>query len=196
MSDTSNIGLIHNKDLPKDAIHIAIAQVRAGEELKAGDRVGFKEGNEVVFKDTNTIGIIDPFIEGKVAKDCLCYLFLFPNTVTSLTHNWEHPLFNRTPERIEVARKWLGDNCGDYYDYGYGDPDGRVKEYSNAENFIDMFSKGEFTWFAASGDDFSEYYNSNKDGTFRKQFWDNLEIVTGVLATKKQRDQEYFACSC
>ncbi len=103
MSDTTNIGLIHNKDLPKDAIHIAIAQVRAGEKLKAGDSIGFKEGEQIVYKDTNAIGIVDPFIEGEVAKDCMFYIFLYPNTVTSLVHQWEHPAFNRTPERIKVA---------------------------------------------------------------------------------------------
>jgi hypothetical protein len=190
VSDTSNIGLIHNRPLPNDAIHIAIAQVVAGEPLKAGDRVGWLEGKEgVVSKSDNPLGIIDPFLTQDVSKDCQCYLFLFPNTVTSLTHQWEHPAFNRNPERIKAARKWLDDNGEDKYedgDYCYG--------ATNADRFIDEFLEGKMNYYAL-GDDFSEKYNSNADG-FRKKFWDNLEIVTGKMATKEQRQQEYFSCSC
>ena len=190
MSDIQNIGLIHNFPLPKDAIHIAIAQVSAGESLSAGDHVGFKEGETVVYKDTNCIGIVDPYLKDTVSKDRLFYLFLYPNTVTSLTHQWEHPSFNRTPEKIAAARKWLDDNGEDRYD----DDDAYVYSSKNADRFIDEFEKGSMNYYAL-GDDFSEKYNYNENG-FRKKFWDNLEIVTGKLATKEQRDQEYFTCSC
>ena len=193
MSDTSNIGLIHTTVLVKDAIHIAIAQVSAGEELKAGDRVGFKDKEGIVFKDATHIGLVDPFIQTPIKKDNLFYLFLYPNSVTSLTHQWEHPSFDRSPERIAAADKWLKKHSQAYFanedDYGFSDWEG-----TNYHRFIEEFKASNVSAYAY-GDDFSEHYNSNIDG-FRKKFWDNLEIVTGIAATKEQRDQEYFSCSC
>lgn len=194
MSDTSHIGQVHTGPLSNDAIHIAIAQVSAGEELKAGDHVGFKEGNTVVFKNTNNIGIVDPFLKEVVKKDRLFYLFLYPNTVTSLTHQWEHPMFNRTEDKIKAADTWLREQLCDYYDDDPLTADVVEGTEWNYPRILEEFKKGDVGYYAY-GTDFSDKYNSDKDG-FRKKFWDNLEIVTGVLATKKQRNQEYFSCSC
>lgn len=193
MSDTSHIGLIHTTVLVKDAIHIAIAQVSAGEELKAGDRVGFKDKEGIVFKDATHIGLVDPFIQTSIKKDNLFYLFLYPNSVTSLTHQWEHPSFDRSPEKIAAADKWLKKHTQAYFS---SEEDDAFAEWegTNYHRFIEEFKAGDVGTYAY-GDDFSEHYNNNIDG-FKKKFWDNLEIVTGIAATKTQRDQEYFSCSC
>jgi len=196
MSDTSNIGLIHSGPLAKDAIHIAIAQVSAGEKLKAGDHVGFKDNKEgIVYKDGQPIGIVDPYLKEEINKDRLFYLFLYPNTVTSLTHQWEHPAFDRSPERIAEADKWLREQLCDYYDDGDALTADVVEGTEwNYPRILKEFKEGD-VGFYAYGTDFSEKYNYNSDG-FRKKFWDNLEIVTGKTATPAQRDQDYFSCSC
>src|SRR5687767_9821896 len=103
MSDVSGLGSTHLADLPRDAIHIAIAQVTAGEDLEPGDFVGFKDVEGVVYKDARHLGIVDPFIKSDIKKDKKFYLFLNPNTVTSLRHEWTHPLFNRDPNQQVIA---------------------------------------------------------------------------------------------
>lgn len=176
-------------DYKKDAIHVAIATVKAGEDLSPGDWVGFQDQEGVAFKDAHWLGIVNPFSNGPVKKGQDFQLYLKPNSVTSLTHQWEHPLFNRDPDRIAIAENWLKFVCN-YNEY-WGEQE---EEYDNYSRIVRDFKAGDLG-FWASGDDFSEKYNSNKDG-FRKKFWDNLEVVTGVMATKEQREQEYFSCSC
>lgn len=194
MSDTSNIGLIHDKDLPKDAIHIAVAQVIAGEDdLENGDPLNWKDGIEgVVYRDLDAIGIVDPFLTSSLNKGDKFYMFLMPNSVTSLTHQWTHPAFNRDGQK-EAADKWLKKHSQAYFndaeDDAFADWEG-----TNYDRFISEFKAGT-VGFYAYGDDFSDHYNQDIGG-FRKKFWDNLEIVTGVMATKEQRAQEYFTCSC
>lgn len=192
MSDTTNIGLIHSEVHPKDAIHIAIAQVRAGETLSPAEPVGFKEVEGVVYRDALHIGIVDPFLKAQVTKDTVFYLFLNPNSVTSLTHQWTHPSFSREAQ-LPAAEAWLKKHSQAYFGT---DEDDYFAEWegTNYQRFIDEFKEGKVEYYAY-GDDFSNHYNNNIDG-FRKKFWDNLEIVTGIKATKEQRDQEYFTCSC
>lgn len=79
----------------RDAIHVAIAPVIAAHDLAPGQRVGFaKKGNtELVGAGGASIGIVDPFLKEVVREGERFWLFLYPNTVTSLRHEWSHPLF-------------------------------------------------------------------------------------------------------
>ena len=78
----------------RDAIHIAIAPVVASEPLRPGQRVGFvNDGSVIVGQSRNPIGIIDPFLSADVQRGEQCWMFLLPNTITSLRHEWTHPAF-------------------------------------------------------------------------------------------------------
>ena len=89
------IGQLLDDTAKRDAIHVAIAPVVAAHDLAPGQRVGFvKAGNcELVGTGAASIGIIDPFLRDVVREGERCWLFLYPNTVTSLRHEWTHPLF-------------------------------------------------------------------------------------------------------
>jgi len=193
MSDTSHIGTIHTKDLPRDAVHIAIVQVTASETIVPGASLELVPGSHTFVKETENgkgIGIADPFIpEGEIKKGQVFYLFLYPNSITSLTHYWTHPSF-ATEEEKKQAQAWLDKHLFDRFE----DPEWADEIHTDNSWMIEYFKEGK-AWSWAHGDDLSEKYNANKDG-FRKKFWDNLEIVTGIPATKEQRDTEYFSCSC
>jgi hypothetical protein len=95
-SDTPNLGhLITNSDRRRDAIHIAVAPVTAAERLTPGQHVGFVQAGdtELVGPAENLIGIVDPFLREEVQPGQRFWLFLYPNTVTSLRHVWTHPAF-------------------------------------------------------------------------------------------------------
>lgn len=93
----------------RDAIHIAMCPVIAGEALNPGEEIGIlsqtKVGNQqfivVVGKNYKTdlpnkikmLGIVDPFLPMSVWKDDKFWMLLFPNTITNLRHEWEHPHF-------------------------------------------------------------------------------------------------------
>ncbi len=87
--------LIEDGDRRRDAIHIAVAPVTAGERLAPGQHVGLvQEGNlELVGLCDRNIGIVDPFLAEEVEPGQRFWLFLYPNTVTSLRHIWTHPAF-------------------------------------------------------------------------------------------------------
>lgn len=85
--------LITDGDRRRDAVHVAIAPVTADQTLVPGQRVGFRGNTETVGDSDESIGIVDPYLKEPVRKGQRFWLFLFPNTVTSLRHAWTHPAF-------------------------------------------------------------------------------------------------------
>jgi hypothetical protein len=88
--------LIEKGEQRRDAIHVAIAPVTAAEHLQPGQHVGFVAGdNERVqsLEYADCIGIVDPFLRQAVERGQRFWLFLYPNTITSLRHYWTHPAF-------------------------------------------------------------------------------------------------------
>jgi hypothetical protein len=100
--------LIQDGDRRRDAIHIAVAPVTAAEKLLPGQHVGFvndpdRPGNtEIVgMWAEEKIGIVDPFLVNAIEEGERFWLFLYPNTITSLRHVWTHPAFTRAAAAIK-----------------------------------------------------------------------------------------------
>lgn len=114
------IGKIIESPLGRDAIHIAVAPAVAGEDLDIGQHVGILNG--VATSQTAYIGIVDPFLRRSVGQGEQFYLFLYPNTVTSLRHVWTHPSFESeaaVSNPIILSKLWLTDianRCGVSYE--------------------------------------------------------------------------------
>ena len=80
MIEQPKIGQTLNGPNPgRDAVHIAIIPMVATRTLQPGQHLKF--------------GIVDPYLEQPVEPNEVYYLFLYPNSVTSLRHVWEHPSF-------------------------------------------------------------------------------------------------------
>jgi hypothetical protein len=103
------IGKLIEQGEQRDAIHIAVAPVIAKVVLAPGARIGFvEESTELVTNDTkNPIGIVDPFLMKPVQVGKRFWMFLFPNTVTSLRHEWTHPAFPSDTSIKEQSEQWL-----------------------------------------------------------------------------------------
>jgi hypothetical protein len=102
-TDPVKVGqLIADKDRARrDAIHVAVAPARAAHELNPGERVGFvtKGDTEMVGHGIlGTHGIVDPFLTKPVKAGEWFWLFLYPDTTTSLKHFWSHPLYPKENE--------------------------------------------------------------------------------------------------
>lgn len=106
------IGKIITTPQERDAIHVALTPVVAGEELQPGQHVGVmlcEDGRYHAHTGAfPNIGIVDPFLIESVKESQECWLFLYPNTVTSLRHEWTHPAFSKAT-RQEV--KTLNEGC-------------------------------------------------------------------------------------
>lgn len=101
--------LIEGDVFPRDALHMAMAAVTAGERLEPGQRVGIIRSEwkssaatrwEQVFHVARVphpdkeLGIVDPFLRGVVLPGQRFWLWLFPKTITGLQHNWTHTAFD------------------------------------------------------------------------------------------------------
>ncbi len=92
-----NLGEEPATDARRDAVHIAVAPVVAGMSLDPGEHVAIDTDGTAWTSPpikAMTIGIVDPFRQGMVRKGERFWLFLYPNTVTSLRHVWSHPSFS------------------------------------------------------------------------------------------------------
>jgi hypothetical protein len=90
---TPNIGELCRDDARRDAVHFAVAPVEADSDLRPGEHVGVSGGR--ASRDATLVGIVDPFFE--VKRGQRFWLFLYPNTITSLRHVWTHPAFRPSP---------------------------------------------------------------------------------------------------
>jgi hypothetical protein len=99
------LGQLITEPRGRDAIHVAVAPVKAAEDLPPGAHVGLCRGttDEVYETDEGAVGVIDPFLHQLVRKGERCWLFLYPNTVTGLRHVWSHPAFKTAPPRKEAT---------------------------------------------------------------------------------------------
>jgi len=93
--DAPNVGEWAKDGSHRDAIHVAVAPVRAAHMLIRGDRVALNASGEAykTARVQESIGVVDPFLTVAVPLGVTFWLFLNPGTVTSLRHVWTHPGF-------------------------------------------------------------------------------------------------------
>jgi hypothetical protein len=108
MSDITLGQLTDNVDI-RDAVHVAVVSVIADEPLVPGSHVGFSSrnrGHRVSTRSSQLIGVVDPFLMGMVQPGERFWLFVYPQTITGLRHDWSHPAF---PSRDD--NDWSNDEC-------------------------------------------------------------------------------------
>jgi len=77
----------------RDAIHVAVIWVLAGEGLYPGTRVKIQEQKEAFRNTKEWHGVVDPYLKDPVRVGDGFWLYLKPNSVTDMTHQWDHPDF-------------------------------------------------------------------------------------------------------
>lgn len=84
--------LITAKEM-RDAIHLAVEPVVAGQKLLPGEDVGIVYGKAYIVADHLELGIVDPFLKGPVYEGQRFWLIVYPRTISTLRHVWTHPSF-------------------------------------------------------------------------------------------------------
>lgn len=180
----TEVGILLTGSIGRDAIHIAIAPVVSADAmLMPGQRIKLLAGtaDQVVASSAKeSLGIVDPFLTAPVTQGQRFYVWMHPNTITSLRHEWTHPVFDDLPaaavSKKDSSEAWLRQFCAsaDCPDY---------------ETVIAA---------ALDVDDYDEYIHfSGQDahGEIPPEFWDHIEIVTGKTIPQ-QRRVSGFSCSC
>ena len=175
MSEQPKLGKLCDSMTRRDAIHVAIAPVQADVVLLPGNRVG-ADGKPTTKPH---VGIVDPFLDGEVKPGQWYYICLFPGTVTTLRHAWEHPAFKaETTADPAASRVWIeAFAC-------------RIRQrYEDLMTAADEFLRtGEYTFDN----------NENYKGHWHEfpEFWKHYEIVTGRRVSDEDKESVPFTCSC
>lgn len=202
MTETTFGRLILDGDrVERDAIHIAAVPVFAAEKLYPGQHVGADtEGKASVSgRVTPLIGIVDPFLsEAAVYPDQRFWLFMYPNTITSLKHNWTHPILdglekNRQvkaeTDEFEESEEWLKSFC-----------DAKGPGWAAVKRLL-VAEKGEWVentdpyYSARIEDDCMFFGGTDAHGEIPTEFWMHVERVLGPSAVPSRRPN-WFSCSC
>lgn len=177
---TPELGKLITSGGARDAIHVAVAPVVASERLKPGTHVGLLP-NGTASATCKTLGVVDPYLKQPVQKGETFWLCLYPNTVTSLRHEWEHPDFGKDlvaeKDRAEAVA-WLTDYA--------------EKLELTLEELVQATED-----FLRNGD---SYCLSTDTPDFvwsdRKEFWVHYQIMTGKVLHPDKWEETFFRCAC
>ncbi len=151
------LGKLISRSESRDAVHVAIAPVVAGERLMPGSHVGLDtDGTAVSWK--KPIGVVDPFLMSAVPMGSKFWLCLYPNTVASLRHYWEHPSFQPVQENGNESVEYLKAICLVF----------------------------EMDYFEVIRDPISDWRKTT-DGDLPYEFWSHYQIVKGIVVPEDKR---------
>ena len=189
MDRVPKLGQLITEPQERDAVHIAVAPVIAGMEMYPGEHIGFASEGDAFTVVTNArkhIGIVDPFLKEKcVYPGEEFYMFLYPNTITSLRHDWIHPDFQKEDELATyqptfnklkgspAEEKWvteLAERIGCTY----------TELMEAADNYQ---ATGEY--FCRGGDFEGQYIPD--------EFWEKYEIIKRETVSDRS---SFLTCSC
>lgn len=168
------LGKLATNTSQRDAIHIAIAPLKATGILYPGQHIKLSKKGEVEECDfLESIGIVDPFLKQPVRQGQFFWICLHPNTITSLRHDWTHPAFDDKAKHIEWLRDFAATNLS-----------------LTLETLLAVAN-------AAIDQEWDEFclpeVPSNYDAP--PEFWEHLEIALGKKIPSSLKT-DYFRCAC
>lgn len=181
------VGSILEESAERDAIHVAVAPVIAGQKLWAGAKIGFSHDNVVMEEESlfglKAIGIVDPFLQTSIEEGQRFFMFLNPGTVTTMKHYWEHPSFPSESNKINLEKKsseeWL-------------------RAFANKQHFDynDMLSEAQDSdgCIVAFGQDL--HSSEELDPGDFDLFWQHISVVTERTFDQVHRQSVAWSCSC
>jgi hypothetical protein len=186
MAEVTKLGELLDEHAQRDAVHIAVAPVIAAERLSPGDHIGFvgNDTERVGRSALTPLGIVDPFLTTRVTKGERFWMFLYPQTITSLRHQWTHPAFAVT-ETVDTEKarseRWLrafvaASDCPSY-----------------EEVVAVAITHEREAW--GDDDDYLLFRGVDAHGEIPPEFWDHIEVVTGRKIAPNHRPKS-FSCSC
>lgn len=184
MAEHTIVGELISAGAERDAIHIAVAPVVAATDLMAGEHIGFINSDNTSevrsCEPAMSVGIVDPFLNKPVRPGDRFWMFLHPNTITSLRHNWTHPAFSGAPQEEETlqrnfSKEWMRNFANNY-----------------GVSYPDMLEAGK-SWVQGG-----HYYCDG--GTFEgervpDEYWVHFQIITNTTVDDDKK-QSFFTCSC
>ena len=175
----------------RDAVHVAVFSATSPDVLFAGAKVAivFRGMIDAVveLQEAESVGIVDPYINGDIQPGQRFWVYLYPRTITALSHKWSHPAFEQSdeayvpPSQKLISEKWLRDYC----------LRGEIPSYevfmSAVKDQVLGSGKGKYS-------DSLHINGQDASGEIPKELWQHVENVLGQQLPANK--PEYFSCSC
>ena len=190
------LGTIITEAEKRDAIHLAVENVIAGQTISPGSKVGWLDKEKrIVGRYTNTkvekaLGIADPFLENSILAGQRFWLVVTPREITSLRHVWTHPDFpiveeiaeeSKALSKVEESKKWIEEFVSRIpLDYAV--------VMNGAEDWLRSKRRGGWGEYLCFGGLLEGEYVPD-------EFWMHYEIVTDQAVEEDHRGS-FFTCSC
>lgn len=174
MKDVPKLGQLATGNEGRDAIHVAVIPVQAGESLTPGQHVRIVDGKAMQLGPGDPLGVVDPFLRRDVIAGDWFWLCLYPQTITSLRHEWTHPAFPAAAAPVgdkNASTAWLMAFCN--------------RKALFYDTLLDDLAEGS----VCAGDDFGSW-------DVPDEFWYHVEVVTGRHWTENEREGVSFRCAC
>lgn len=198
----ATLGTIITDKEQRDAIHLAVEPIQAGESLGVGMNIGIGKDGKAYSRGVKLVGIVDPFLDSIVEKGQWFWLIVYPRQITSLRHVWEHPDFeNITGEApkmynddksksIEESKEWIRQYAENLsgVDHDYDDNERFTITYDN-------LMETAMTW-VEDDDIFGDFLvrGGLLEGVCTSpKFWEHFTNITGLKAPS---ETNFFSCSC
>ena len=176
----ATLGTIIGPEAKRDAIHVAVEPVTAGQVLQPGAHVGFLEDG-CVGESKTPVGIIDPFLPTPVQLGQRVWLFVYPRQITSLRHVWSHPSFDDEPFNVRnTSEQWLREFIGRC---------AGEDQYEQVMQIVGEIAEGRYY-----EDEYIVIRGRDAHGEIPPEFWVHAAIVLGKPI--KGARPTYFSCSC
>lgn len=189
-------GLLPDEAGGRDAVHVAVFSAVASERVFPGQavaRVLLEQTETSDARDTHVmsrgtpIGIVDPFLTQAVNPGERFWVYLFPRTITGLSHRWSHPAFEDVassyapPSSKLASEQWLRNFAQTHDCPGYETLMAGMLEVVEDRN-------------PSLDQDYLHFNDVDAHGEIPPELWHHVEIVLGRPI--KGRKPRYFSCSC
>ena len=174
------LGTILETEEHRDAIHLGVEPVVAGDHLERGEFITLRNGKAYASHPDEALGIVDPFLTGGVRSGESFWLVVLPRKITSLRHVWTHPDFDEVEDKVkdEVDVKWAVNVIQDVADRLSMPFDDLLDQLIDPDNY-----RGEaFT---------VRYWDAY--GDFNPEILRAVKCLTGF---EPKTTPYYFSCSC
>jgi hypothetical protein len=129
---------------------------------------------------------VDPYLKSPVMPGQRFWLFLYPQSISSLRHVWSHPAFGEegalSPKQ-ETSEQWLRNFCASADCPGYETVMEIIREGSVGSGYDHSYMDGDYIHIGGS----------DAHGEIPPEFWTHAEIVLGRSIPNKP---SWFSCSC
>lgn len=196
------LGMIHEFEEKRDAIHLAVYPIEAGEDIFPRDNLKIVKGKAYVCDRSEGVGIADPFIENLIKEGQRFWLVVYPREIRSLRHVWEHPAFPSSLSEEAVTE------APDYNDpvvlqnsMIIGDPEAYK---FNSQKWMVKWAEEQGLTLQEAVDagiayqDRDEYLSDGGryEGSYvPNEYWDHFDWITGRKTSDNTRGS-FFSCSC